>query len=88
MWDGALVGNRIMNLDTPTLMTMESFVAACAGAVLLVAWSQNRKISALALWGLANIVAAGGMFSLMLGSALHQPVWSISAAPCWRWRRA
>ncbi len=66
-----------MNLDTPTVMTMESFVAACAGAVLLVAWSQNRKISALALWGLANIVAAGGMFSLMLGSAWHQPVWSI-----------
>ncbi len=66
-----------MDLHLPTLMTMESFVPACAGAVLLVAWSQNRKISALALWGLANIIAAGGVFSLMLGSALHQPVWSI-----------
>ena len=66
-----------MDFHLPTLMTMESFVAACAGAVLLVAWSQNRKISALALWGLANIVAAAGVFSLMLGSALHQPVWSI-----------
>jgi len=66
-----------MNLDTPTLMTMESFVAACAGAVLLIVWSQNRKASALALWGLANIVVAAGIFSLMLGSAMHQPGWSI-----------
>ena len=65
-----------MNIDTPTLMTMESFVAACAGAVLFVVWSQNRKVSALALWGLANIVAAAGIFSLMLGPVMHQPVWS------------
>jgi len=41
-----------MHLDVPTLMAMESFVFAFAGMVLFVAWSQNRKISALALWGL------------------------------------
>jgi len=56
---------------------MGSFVTACAGAALLLAWAQNRKVSALALWGLANIVVAAGIFSLMLGSALHQPVWSM-----------
>ena len=83
-----------MDLDTPTLMIMESFVAACAGAILFVAWSQNRKISALALWGLANIVAAGGMFSLMLGPALHQPLWSVlggtllALAPGLMWKAA
>jgi diguanylate cyclase (GGDEF)-like protein len=83
-----------MHLDVPTLMAMESFVAACAGAVLLVAWSQNRKISALALWGLANIVAAGGMFSLMLGSALRQPLASalggslLVLAPGLMWKAA
>jgi diguanylate cyclase (GGDEF)-like protein len=66
-----------MHLDVSTLMAMESFVAACAGAVLLFAWSQNRKVSALALWGFANIGAAGGIFALMLGAALSQPMWSI-----------
>jgi diguanylate cyclase (GGDEF)-like protein len=66
-----------MHLDTSTLMAMESFVAACAGAVLLFAWSQNRKVPALALWGLANIGAAGGIFALMLGTVLGQPIWSI-----------
>jgi diguanylate cyclase (GGDEF)-like protein len=66
-----------MDLDIPTLMTMESFVAACAGGALLVAWSQNRKVPALALWGLANVAAAVGILSMTLGSALHQPIWFI-----------
>ena len=66
-----------MHLDLPTLMVMQSFALAAAGAVLLVAWSQNRKASTLALWGAANIIAAGGMLSLMLGLTLHQPAWSI-----------
>jgi diguanylate cyclase (GGDEF)-like protein len=65
-----------MHLDLPSLMAMQSFVAACAGAVLLIAWIQNRKLVALALWGLADILAATGLFSLMLGSAMQQPVWS------------
>jgi hypothetical protein len=62
-----------MYLDLPSLMIMESFVAACAGAILLVAWSQNSRISVLALWRLANIAIAGGIFSLMLGAALRPP---------------
>ena len=66
-----------MNLHLPTLMVMESFVAACAGVVLSTAWLQNRKIPVLGLWGLANLVAAGGVFSLMLGSALHLALGSI-----------
>jgi diguanylate cyclase (GGDEF)-like protein len=65
-----------MNLDLPTLVVMGSFVAACAGAVLLFAWSQN-KISALAIWGLADLVNALGILCLMLGPALRQPIWSI-----------
>jgi diguanylate cyclase (GGDEF)-like protein len=66
-----------MHLDLATLMAMGSFVFACAGAVLLIAWSQDRKNSALVLWGLADIVASGGIFSLMLGHALSTPLWSI-----------
>jgi diguanylate cyclase (GGDEF)-like protein len=69
-----------MHLDVLTLVAMGSFVAACAGAVLLIAWSQNRKTSALALWGLANIVNASGIASLMLASALGQPAWSLLGA--------
>jgi diguanylate cyclase (GGDEF)-like protein len=56
-------------------MVMQSFATACAGAVPLVAWSQNRKIRALALWGIAHIIAAGGILSLMLGFTSHQPAW-------------
>ena len=63
-----------MHLDVPTLMAMESFVYACAGVVMFVAWSQDRKISALTLWGLSDIVIAGGILSLMLGFALGQPL--------------
>jgi diguanylate cyclase (GGDEF)-like protein len=66
-----------MALDLPTLMVMQSFALASAGAVLLFAWLQNRTISALALSGCGNIVAAAGILSLMLGVALHQPVWSV-----------
>jgi diguanylate cyclase (GGDEF)-like protein len=69
-----------MHLDVLTLVAMGSFVAACAGTVLLVAWSQNRNTSVLALWGLANIVSASGIASLMLASALGQPAWSLLGA--------
>jgi predicted signal transduction protein with EAL and GGDEF domain len=66
-----------MHLDLATLMAMGSFVFACAGAVLLIAWSQDRKNSALVLWGLADILAAGGILSLMLGQGVSTPLWSI-----------
>ena len=50
-----------MNLDLPTLMVMQSFALACAGAFLLFAWLQNRMIFALAFWGFANVIAAAGI---------------------------
>ena len=64
-----------MQLDLPTLMIMQSFALACAGAVLLLAWLQNRNASTLAVWGLANVIGAAGILSLMLGFALHQQAW-------------
>jgi diguanylate cyclase (GGDEF)-like protein len=66
-----------MHLDLPTLDAMGAFVVATAGAVLLVAWSQNQKTSALALWGLANIVGASGIAFLVLASTLNQSAWSL-----------
>jgi hypothetical protein len=83
-----------MHLDLLTLVAMGSFVSACAGSVLLVAWSQNRKVSALALWGLANVVDASGIASLMLASAWGQATWSLlggsllSLAPGLIWKAA
>jgi diguanylate cyclase (GGDEF)-like protein len=69
-----------MNLDLPTLMVMQSFAMASAGAVPLFAWFQNRTASALALFGIANIIAAVGIVLLMLGFTLHQQVWSAFGA--------
>jgi diguanylate cyclase (GGDEF)-like protein len=68
-----------MHLDVSTLTVMGSFVAVCAGIVLLVAWSQSRKIPALAIWALANIVNALGILCLVLGPATRQSRWSILA---------
>jgi diguanylate cyclase (GGDEF)-like protein len=66
-----------VHLDVPTLVAMGSFVSACAGAVLLIAWSQNPKTAALALWGLANIVNASGIASLMVAAVSGQPPWAL-----------
>src|ERR1700730_16773482 len=63
----------MMQLDLPTLMAMGSFVTASAGAVLLFAWLQNRNAAGLGIWGLSNVIAAAGIFSLMLGAASHLP---------------
>jgi diguanylate cyclase (GGDEF)-like protein len=83
-----------MHLDLLTLVAMGSFVAICAGTILLVAWSKNSKTLTLALWGLANIVEAAGIASLMLAAALDQPAWalfgsvSLALAPGLVWKAA
>ncbi len=66
-----------MHLDVPTLMAMGSFISACAGVVLFVAWWQNRKTPALVPWALSDIIASAGILSLMLGSVSRQPIWFI-----------
>jgi hypothetical protein len=63
-----------VQLDLPTLMMMGSFASACAGVVVLVAWWQNRKVPALALWGLGNFVDTAGIFCLLIGPVLQRPV--------------
>jgi hypothetical protein len=66
-----------MHLDLPTLAAMGSFVAVCAGVILLVAASQTQTTPGVAVWGIANIVAGIGIFCLMLGSAIGWPSTSI-----------
>lgn len=65
--------HQTMRLDLPTLMIMGSFISACAGVVLLVAWSQNQKEPVLAYWGIADLVFSGGIASVMLGAVSRQP---------------
>jgi diguanylate cyclase (GGDEF)-like protein len=69
-----------MQLDLPTLMAMGSLATASAGAVLLVAWLQNRNVTALGIWGLSDIIAAAGIFMLMLGAVSHLPLRSMMGA--------
>jgi diguanylate cyclase (GGDEF)-like protein len=69
-----------MRLDVPTLTTMESFVLACAGAVLFLAWSQNRKLSALALWSLSYFATAAGVFALIFGASTDHGLWSMAGS--------
>jgi diguanylate cyclase (GGDEF)-like protein len=83
-----------MHLDLLTLAAMGSFNAICAGTVLLVAWSQNRKTPTLAFWGVAYIIDAAGIASLMLAAALNQPAlalfgsMSLALAPGLVWKAA
>jgi len=66
-----------MTLDLPTLMVMQSFALASAGAVLLFAWTQNHKVPSLAVWGAAHFSAAAGILSLMFAVALQQSALSV-----------
>lgn len=63
-----------MFLDLPTLMVMGSFVSACSGVILLGAWLGNQKTPVLGLWGIAGLISAGGIMSLMLGVARDEPL--------------
>jgi diguanylate cyclase (GGDEF)-like protein len=65
-----------VTLDLPTLMVMQSFAMASAGAVLLFAWTQNRVVSSLAVWGIADFSAAAGILLLMFAVELEQPALS------------
>jgi len=69
-----VTGKTIVHLDLPTLVLMGSFVSACAGIVLLIAWWQNPGVPALALWGLGNFVDTAGICCLIVGPVLHRPV--------------
>jgi diguanylate cyclase (GGDEF)-like protein len=61
-----------MTLDLPTLMVMQSFAMASAGGLVLFAWTQNRNVPPLAVWGIAHFFAAAGILALMFGVVLQQ----------------
>jgi diguanylate cyclase (GGDEF)-like protein len=85
---------QAMHLDIPTLMVMGSFVAACSGSILLGAWLANQKAPVLGQWGIASVLHAAGIFSLMLGVTSHDPRFAalgnvvIALAQGFMWRGA
>src|ERR1700684_1213486 len=69
-----------MTLDLPTLMVMQSFAMASAGALLLFAWLQTRPVSSLGVWGVAHLCAAAGILLVMFAVTVERPVLSIIGA--------
>jgi diguanylate cyclase (GGDEF)-like protein len=66
--------NFMINL--PTLCAVTGFITAISGLLLLFAWAQSRREPALALWGLAYLIATAGAAFLVRGG-LMAPAWSI-----------
>jgi diguanylate cyclase (GGDEF)-like protein len=54
-----------MHLDNTTLFVVTGFMSVVAGLLLLFSWLQDRRVTALALWGLAFICVALGQFVVM-----------------------
>lgn len=49
-----------MQLDAPTLFVMMIVVTVAVALLLIWAWLQNRRVEALAWWGVAYLLAAAG----------------------------
>ena len=47
-----------MSFDLSTLLAITVFSSAVAGCLLLLSWLQHRSVPALALWGIAFLMAA------------------------------
>jgi diguanylate cyclase (GGDEF)-like protein len=68
-----------MSLDLPASLFISAFSLAVAGALLLISWLQHRKLTALAVWGLA--FAMGAVATLLIAERNRIPdIWSIIAA--------
>jgi hypothetical protein len=63
-------------LDLATSFMITGFTLAVAGGLLLLSWLQHRSIPALAMWGLAFVLAA--IATGLITARGHIPdVWSI-----------
>jgi diguanylate cyclase (GGDEF)-like protein len=66
-------------IDLPTLCAVTFFIAVTAGLLLLFSWLQNRRVPALALWGLGYLLGAAAAVLLAL-RGLVPSEWSICGA--------
>jgi diguanylate cyclase (GGDEF)-like protein len=68
-----------MSFDLSTLLAITVFSSAVAGCLLLLSWLQHRSVPALALWGIAFLMAA--IATALLGARGFIPdIWSIVIA--------
>lgn len=65
-----------MWFDLDTLFFTSVLTSAVAGALLLLTWLQNRDVVALALWGVAFVLAAAGLALIVLRGVIPD-LWSI-----------
>lgn len=68
-----------MELDVRTMFVVTISVAALLGLLLLFAWSQQRKIPALAWWGGAHFVACAAVWLIGARGQLA-PFWTIEVS--------
>lgn len=68
----------MLDLDLSTLLRLNILVIAFAGTMLIVLWGHSRSLNALALWGLAMLMARWGWASGRPGRARW---WSAAATP-------
>jgi diguanylate cyclase (GGDEF)-like protein len=68
-----------MSFDLSTLLAITVFSSAVAGALLLLAWLQQRNVTALALWGAAFLTAASAT-ALIAARGRIPDIWSILIA--------
>ena len=65
--------------DFPTLFSVTLFVSAVAGLLLVFSWLQNRRVVALALWGVGFLLSAGAM-ALVAARGWIPDVWTVVVA--------
>jgi diguanylate cyclase (GGDEF)-like protein len=65
-----------MQLDVKTMFVVTIAVTVLLGMLLIYVWYQQRKVTALAWWGLAHMVASTGVWLIGLRGAVSD-FWSI-----------
>jgi diguanylate cyclase (GGDEF)-like protein len=68
-----------MSFDPSTLLAITVFSSAVAGCLLLLSWLQHRSVTALALWGIAFLIAAVAT-ALLAARGFIPDIWSIVIA--------
>jgi hypothetical protein len=71
------IASTMIVFDLPTLLAVTVFISGLAGCLLLLSWLQHRRIFALALWGLAFIIAAIATVLIVVVRNTVPDFWSI-----------
>jgi diguanylate cyclase (GGDEF)-like protein len=69
-----------MYFDPPTLFGVIGIVGTTAGLLLLFSWMQQRRVTALAHWGLAFVLMSCGVAVIVIRGPMTD-IWSTTIAP-------